>query len=80
MFKNEQQTRKRINKITKKNQTYIYALYFKESEVKKMIYDRQHRWTHMINLTFDSNIIDDQNIRRETENDEKNDDDAKKND
>ncbi len=43
MFKNEQQTRKRINKITKKNQTYIYALYFKESEVKKMIYDRQHR-------------------------------------
>jgi hypothetical protein len=34
----------------------------------------------MINLTFDSNIIDDQNIRRETENDEKNDDDAKKND
>jgi hypothetical protein len=80
MFRNEQQARKRINKITQKNQTYIYALYFKESEVKKMIYDWQNRRTHIMNLTFDSNIINDQNIRREIKNDEKDDDDAKEND
>ncbi len=34
----------------------------------------------MMNLTFDSNIINDQDIRREIKNAEKNDDDAEKND
>jgi hypothetical protein len=80
MFKNEQQTRKRINKITQKKQTYIYALYRKEFKVKEIIYDRKNRRTHMMNLTFDSNIINDQDIRREIKNDEKNDDDAEKDD
>jgi hypothetical protein len=80
MFRNEQQARKRINKITQKKQTYIYALYRKESKVKEIIYDRENRKAHMMNLTFDSNIIDDQDIRREIKNDEKNDDDAEKDD
>ncbi len=48
--------------------------------MKEIIYDRQNRRTHMMNLIFDSNIINDQNIRREIKNDEKNDDDAKEND
>jgi hypothetical protein len=78
MFKNEQQTRKHINKITQKKQTYIYALYRKKSKVKKIIYDRKNRKAHMMNLTFDSNIINDQDIRREIKDDEKNDDDAEK--
>jgi hypothetical protein len=34
----------------------------------------------MMNLTFDSNIINDQDIRREIKDDEKNDDDAEKDD
>ncbi len=34
----------------------------------------------MMSLTFDSNIINDQDIRREIKNDEKNDDNAEKDD
>ncbi len=80
MFRDEQQARKRINKITQRDQTYIYALYFKESEVKEMIYNRQNKRAHMMKLTLNSNIIDNQNVRREIENDEKDNDDAKNND
>jgi hypothetical protein len=47
--------------------------------MKEMIYDRQNKRAHMMNLTFNSNIINNQNIRREIKNDEKNDDDAKEN-
>ncbi len=80
MFRDEQQARKRINKITQRDQTYIYALYFKESEVKEMIYNRQNKRAHMMKLTLNSNIIDDQDVRREIKNDEKDNDDTKDND
>jgi hypothetical protein len=48
--------------------------------VKEIIYDRKNRKAHMMSLTFDSNIINDQDIRREIKNDEKNDDNAEKDD
>ncbi len=80
MFQNEQQARKRINKITQRDQTYTYALYFKEFDMKEMIYDRQNKRAHMMKLTLNSNIIDDQNVQREIKNDEKDNDDTKNND
>ncbi len=80
MFRDEQQARKRINRITQRNQTYIYALYFKEFEVKEIIYDRQNNRVHVIKLTLNSNIIHDHNVRREIKNDEKENDDTKNND
>ncbi len=45
-----------------------------------MIYDLQNKRAHMMKLTLNSNIIDDQNVQRDKKDDEKDNDDTKNND
>ncbi len=70
MIRNELQIRKRINRITQKKQIYIYALLSKESQIEKMIYDRQNRRAHMMQLTLNHIIIEDEKITRDVDDDE----------
>jgi hypothetical protein len=73
MINNELQTRKQINRITQKRQIYIYVLLSKESQIKKMIYDRQNRRTHMMQLTLNYTIVENEKITRDVDNDENDD-------
>ncbi len=59
MINDEQQTRKRINKIKQKKQTYTYVLLFKNSRVEEMIYDRQNKKTYMMQLVLNHVEIED---------------------
>ncbi len=77
MSRNEQQTRKRINRITQKDQTYIYVLYFEDSQVKQMIHDRQNRRVHMMNLILNLNLINVFKVTRDIEDDENDNSDEK---
>jgi SNF2 family DNA or RNA helicase len=73
MIRDEQQTRKRINRIIQTRQTYIYALLFKDSRVEKMIYDRQHKKTYMMQLALNHKKIEVEKITRDVDNDENDD-------
>jgi hypothetical protein len=77
MSRNEQQTRKRINRITQKDQTYIYVLYFEDSQVKQMIHDRQNRRAHMMNLILNLNLTNVFKVTRDIEDDENDNNDEK---
>ncbi len=77
MSRNEQQIRKRINKITQKNQTYIYVLYFEDFQMKQMIHDRQNRRAHMMNLILNLNLTNVFKVTRDIENDENDNSDEK---
>jgi hypothetical protein len=77
MSRNEQQTRKKINKIIQKDQTYIYVLYFEDSQVKQMIHDRQNRRVHMMNLILNLNLINVFKVTRDIEDDENDNSDEK---
>ncbi len=79
MIRDELQIRKRINRITQKKQIYIYALLSKESQIKKMIYDRQNRRAHMMQLTLNHTIIEDEKITRDVDDDENDDSEINEN-
>ncbi len=79
MIRNEQQTRKKINRITQTRQTYIYALLFKDSRVEKMIYDRQHKKAYMMQLALNHKKIEIEKITRDVDDDENDDNELKKN-
>jgi SNF2 family DNA or RNA helicase len=64
MSRDEQQARKRINRITQKGQTYTYALYSEGSQVEQMIHDRQNRRAHMMNLALDPNLTNVSKVTR----------------
>ncbi len=78
MIRDEQQTKKRINRITQTRQTYIYALLFKDSRVEKMIYDRQHKRAYMMQLALNHKEIEIEKITRDVDDDENDDNELKK--
>lgn len=64
MVRGEEQARKRINRITQLRQTHTYALIAEDSDVEKIIHDRQERRSYMIELALDPANVRDDNIAR----------------
>lgn len=70
MIRNEIQVRKRINRVSQTQSTHTYALIFEESDVEKIMQDRQTRRAYLIDLALDSINMQMNTITREAEDDE----------